>query len=51
MDKAREKRLFMKEELQLKEIELNSLKGEYKFFTNSLLKHYHELLNEGLDTR
>ena len=35
----------------MKEIEINSYKSELKVYTNQLIKHYHELLNEGLDTR
>lgn len=51
LERAKQKRHNLKEELKLKEIELNGLKGELKSYTNLLLKHYHELLNEGLDTR
>lgn len=51
IDKVKKKRLRLKELLKTKENELHQLKGELKYFTNQLLKHYHDLLKEGVDTR
>jgi len=51
LDRAKQKRFYLKEDLKLTEIELNCLKKESKKITNQLLTHYHNLLNEGIDTR
>lgn len=51
MEVFKKRRYHLKEDLRISEIELNSLKKELKLYTNQLLSHYHQLLNEGTDTR
>lgn len=51
LDKARQRRFFMKEDLKIVENDLNNLKRELKKVTTQLLAHYHNLLSEGTDTR
>lgn len=51
MEKIKFKRNHLKEDLRICEMEMNNLKKELKHYTNQLLSHYHQLLNEGLDTR
>jgi len=51
MEVIKTKRHYLKENLRMSEIELNSLKKELKYYTNQLLSHFHQLLNEGIDTR
>ena len=51
MEKIKTKRHYLKESLRMSEIEFNSLKKELKYYTNQLLSHFHQLLNEGIDTR
>lgn len=51
LDKAKQGRFYLKEDLKIIENEMNNLKRESKRITTQLLAHYHNLLNEGTDTR
>ena len=45
------RRNSLKDDLHICDMELNGLKKDLKLHTNQLLSHYHQLLNEGTDTR
>mgnify|MGYP000867144645 CR=1 FL=1 len=51
MENLKIKKNYLKEDLKVCDIEINAFKKELKFYTNQLLSHYHQLLNEGTDTR
>lgn len=51
IEKAKEKKFDLKEDLKLTELEIKNLKKEHKRITNILLTHYHKLLRDGIDTR
>jgi hypothetical protein len=51
LENIRMKRNNLKESFRICDLELNELKRDLKSNTNQLLSHYHQILNEGTDTR